>query len=889
MTIRNFHAVFKPKSLAIIGASDKAGSIGRALTENLIRDFEGPIYLINPKHSQLFSCEVFSDLAHLPGVPDLAVIATPPAAVPEIISVLGKMGTRGACVITAGITGDLRQEMLDAALPHTLRIVGPNCLGIQVPDLGLNASFAPSMPAKGSIAFLAQSGAIITAVLDWAKPRNIGFSHTVSMGDMADIDFGDMLDYLANDRGTSAILMYIEHITHARKFMSAARAAARSKPVIVVKVGRFEAGARAASSHTGALAGVDSVYDAAFRRAGMLRVYTLEELFDAVQTLATARYPSGDRLAILTNGGGMGVMAIDALVAEGEVAAPLSASSRFSLDSVLPPTWSKSNPIDMIGDADADRYSKALKILNNDDDFDGLLVLNCPTAIASSEAAADAVIRLAPQIRKKALLTCWVGEESVHVARQKFREHGIPTYDSPEDAVHAFSQMANYRRNQQLLLETPASKPDLFSADTELASAVINKALHQQREWLSEVESKCILTAYGIAAVETHIAATPQAVADIAKRYDGPIAIKILSHQITHKSDVGGVSLDVAPESAGQVADLMLERVRENRPDACIEGFSVQAMIQRPHARELLLGVTNDQQFGPVILFGQGGVAVELLGDTSLALPPLNLKLARELITRTHVHKLLNAYRNVPAANTRAIEMVLVRLSQLIIDCPEIDELDINPLLADETGVIALDARIKVRPTVLSGAQRLCIRPYPKELEQQIGLKDGSELLLRPIVPEDEPELIKAFGHLSVEEVRFRFFTPMKFLDHINAARFTQIDYDRQMALVLTEYGIKGSTRIYAVVRLIEDPNREKAEFAIVVDHDLSGQGLGKRLIKCILDYARNRGISEVFGDVLWNNQRMLNVCRTLGFAESRSSESPGVIHVSMNLLPTML
>ncbi len=887
MTIRNLDAAFKPSSVALIGASEKLGSVGRALAENLIKDFEGPVYLLNPEYGQLFGLDGYPEPGALPEVPDLAIIATPPQSVPELIAKLAKVGTRAACVITAGIDegNGLRQAMLEAARPQLMRIIGPNCLGLQVPGRGLNASFAPFMPKNGSLAFIAQSGAMITAVLDWAQPRNIGFSCTVSMGDMTDVDFGDMLDYLANDRDTSAILLYMEHITHARKFMSAARAASRSKPVIVVKVGRFEAGARAAASHTGALAGIDGVYDAAFRRAGMLRVLTLEELFDAVETLASARYPSGEKLAILTNGGGIGVMAIDALVADGGQAVALSQQSIDSLDKVLPSIWSRANPVDILGDATADRYRSALNVLLDDDDFDGVLVMNCPTALAGSEDAANVVIEQAHQQVKKTLLTCWVGEQSAQCSRSKFREHRIPTYDSPEDAVHAFTQMVDYRRNQQSLRETPPSMPELFLPDTASAAVQIDNALDREREWLTEFESKCVLQAYGIPTVTTHIATTPQAVADIARGYDSLLVIKIVSAQIPHKSDVGGVCLDVDPRFAGEVAKAMLQRLRTSRPDAILEGFSVQAMVRKPFGRELLVGMVNDRQFGPVILFGQGGTAAELVNDKSLALPPLNLKLARELISRTQVSKLLRGYRNMPAANMHELEMVLVRLSQLVIDLPAIEELDINPLLVDDSGVVALDARIKVLETELTGADRLCIRPYPKQLEESVRLNDGSELMLRPIVPEDETELREAFGRLTEEEVRFRFFTPMKFLNHINAARFTQIDYDRQMALVLTEHGVRGKTKIFAVVRLVEDPDRARAEFAIVVDHTLAGQGLGTHLMKRILTYGRERGIGEVFGDVLWDNQRMLALCKELGFVSVRSSESPGVVRVSKKLI----
>lgn len=891
MTIRNLDAVFNPASVTIIGASERSGSVGSVLTENLLNHFEGPVYLVNPKHRQLFGAQVYHDVEQLPHPPDLAVIATPPDTVPGLIDALVKKGTRGACVITAGVNNDkrrlgkpLRQSMLDAAKPGLLRIVGPNCLGLQVPRKKLNASFAHIFPKPGSIALVAQSGALLTAVLDWANPRGIGFSHILSIGDMADVDFGDMLDYLADDKDTKAILLYIEAITHARKFLSAARSAARTKPVIAVKAGRHVEAARAASSHTGALAGRDGAYDAAFRRAGMLRVLTLEDLFDVVETLATARTPSGSRLAILTNGGGVGVLATDALMAEEGELATLSENTIKQLDSVLPPTWSHGNPIDIIGDAPGQRYADTLKILIDDKNVDGILILNCPTAIASSAEAAEAVISVLPDTLHKTVLTSWIGEQSAKEPRQRFRDRGIPTYESPEDAVHAFSQMVSYRNNQALLMETPPSLPEMFKADVELARRQIDAALQDGRDWLSEMESKCLLNAYGIPTVRTEFASSPPEVAERARSFDGSVAIKILSPDITHKSDVGGVLLDVDPLVAEAAAAGMLRRVRSKQSNADLRGFSVQAMVHRPGARELIVGMVNDQQFGPVILFGQGGTAVEVLDDKALALPPLNLKLARELIARTKVYRLLQGYRNVPAADIGEIELVLVRLSHLIVDFSEIVELDINPLLADENGVLALDARVKVVDAPSSGAERLAIRPYPKELEEDFDIGEGRTLLLRPIVPEDEHSLRSAFGKLTREEVRNRFFLPMKFLNHLMAARFTQIDYDRHMALVLTDHGIPGKTEIYAVVRLIEDPDRTRAEFAITVDHDLAGRGIGTYLVRRVLDYARNRGIGEVFGDVLRDNKRMLSLCRNIGFSFSHEAGEGGVVRVTMSL-----
>ena len=887
MTIRNLDAVFKPESIAIIGASERPGSIGRVLTENLLGHFAGTVYLVNHKRRRLFEREVFGDVKALPATPDLAVIATPPATVPGLVAELAKRGTRGACVITAGVNDRLRQDMLKAAQPGLLRIVGPNCLGLQVPARGVNASFAHIFPTPGSVAFLAQSGALLTAVLDWARPRGIGFSHIVSMGDMADVDFGDMLDYLASERETTAILLYMETITDARKFLSAARAAARTKPVVVIKSGRQEEGARAAQSHTGALAGHDGVYDAAFRRAGMLRVFSLEDLFDAVETLATARPPRGDRLAILTNGGGVGVLATDALMAEGGELAPLSESTVNRLSKVLPPTWSHGNPVDIIGDAPGQRYADALEILLDSEDCDGILVLNCPTAVASSAEAGDAVISVLPPDLDKTVLTSWIGEHSTRKPRRRFREYGVPTYQSPEDAAHAFLQMVNYQHNQAQLMETPPSLPELFEPDLAQARRQIGEALNEDRAWLSVAESLLLLDAYGIPTIKSEVANSPDEVAAVAQQIDELLAIKILSPDITHKSDVGGVLLNVKPELAQAGAADMLERVRSMRPDADVEGFTVQAMVHRPGACELIAGIVNDPQFGPVIVFGQGGVAVEIVDDSALALPPLNLKLAHELIARTRVFKLLRGYRDVPPADIAAIELTLVRLSHLIADNPEIEELDINPLLADQAGVLALDARVKVSHSKLTGPDRLAIRPYPKELEENYDPGDDRHWLIRPITPEDEPALQAAFGKLTKEDIRHRFFAPLKILDHVMAARFTQIDYDRHMALVLAEHDVPGKAHIYAVVRLIEDPDRTRAEFAIAVAHELSGRGIGTHLMNRIIDYARQRGVVELHGDVLSDNDRMLSLCKKLGFSVSRRGDGEaGIVRVTMVLEP---
>ncbi len=893
MTIRNLDYLFKPRSIALIGASRRPNSVGAVLARNLLQGgFDGPVMPVHPKHDHIQSVPSYPNVKSLPRPPDLAVIATPPETVPGLIAELGALGTKAAVVITAGFGEGadedgqrLKQAMLDAARPHLLRLVGPNCLGILVPKIGLNASFAETAARPGRLAFVAQSGAVVTSVIDWASSRKIGFSHLVSLGAMSDVDLGDMLDYLASDRDSRAILLYIEAVTSARKFMSAARAAARSKPVIVVKAGRHAEGARAVASHTGALAGSDEVYDTAFRRAGMLRVFSLEELFDAVGTLGAIDPPPGDRLTILTNGGGMGVLATDSLIDEGGRLAELTPETLAVLDKVLPPTWSRANPIDIIGDADGARYAAALTPLLEDRTVDAVLVLHCPTAIASSTEAARAVVDSLGGKKSPSVLTSWVGGEEARKARRLFADHKIPTYETPGQAARAFMHMVTYRRNQATLIETPASVPEDFTPDTAKARDIIAEALRAGQVWLSDPQAKAVIEAYAIPVAGTEIAGDPKAAAEAAVSLGGAVALKILSPDITHKTDVGGVVLNLeGPRAVEAAATAMLEHVSREKPGTRIEGFTVEPMVRRPGAYELIVGMSEDLQFGPTILFGQGGTAVEVISDKALALPPLNMRLAHEAMSRTRIHRLLQGYRGLAPVNLDAVALTLIKVSQLVIDFAEIAEMDINPLLADEYGVIALDARIRLARATRPGAARLAIRPYPKELEEIIPLDEGGKLLLRPVLPEDEPSLRAAFAKLTPEEIRLRFFAPIKTLSHIQAARFTQIDYDREMALILTEEGTPGRTDIFGVVRIAADPDNERAEYAIIVRHDMTGKGLGRLLMQRIIDYASRRGIGEIHGDVLRENSAMLKLCKTLGFTQTSNLDEMDVVLVSLKL-----
>ncbi len=877
MSIRNLRYLFSPQSVVMIGASDRLHSVGATVLSNLIdgrqpAELAGRIMAVNPHHRELLGMPVYPTVASLPQVPELAVIATPPATIPGLISELGKKGTRAVIVLTAGMGADsgdgnsYRKKMLHAAQPYLLRILGPNCVGLLVPGANLNASFAYIDALPGKLAFVSQSGALVTAVLDWARTRNIGFSHFISIGDADDIDFGDVLDYLASDAQTQAILMYIEDIRQARKFMSAARAAARSKPVLVVKAGRAPEGARAAASHTGALAGSDDVYDAAIRRAGMLRVLTTDALFEAVENLAHAKHLQSEELIILTNGGGPGVMATDALIKHGGRLAKLSDATMQALQAVLPANWSHGNPVDIIGDAPAERYRLALEIVQKHQPGNPVLFIHAPTAIVPSGEIAR-VLKPVVQSSQRYLSACWLGGAAVAEARQLFSQAGIPQFGTPEAAVDAFMQIVEYHRNQQLLMQVPPVDAAHQRIDLAKARSIISAVLAAGRRMLNEPESKALLQAAHIPVVDTRIATSAVEAGVLASQIGFPVAVKLLSPDISHKTEVGGVALDLtSTEEAQSAAEHMQKRLAQLRPDARLQGFSVQAMARRPDARELIIGVTTDPIFGPVILFGQGGIAVEVMKDHALALPPLNSVLAHDLISRTRVASLLAAYRNKPAADLDAICAVLIQVAQLVAEIPEIIELDINPLLADDKGVIALDARVKIHAAPAGSVDaRLAIRPYPHELEQQVNWQNET-ILLRPIRPEDGAEHLRFFAALDPVDVRFRVFMHMRELLPSQLARLTQIDYDREMAFVAVRKRADGSDETLGVVRAIADPDNVNAEFAIIIRSDLKAQGLGQMLMNKLIDYFRKRGTDMLVGEALTENMGMLEMVRHLGF-----------------------
>ncbi|MEO6408073.1 MAG: bifunctional acetate--CoA ligase family protein/GNAT family N-acetyltransferase [Variovorax sp.] len=866
MSIRHLEQLLEPRSVAVIGASSRPGSVGATVWRNLrAGTFAGPVYGVNPKHASLDGVKLVARVAALPTPPDLAVLCTPPDTVAGLVGELGQLGTRAAIVMTAGLSAAQKQAALDAARPHLLRLLGPNCLGLLSPRIGLNASFAHTDALPGEIAFVSQSGALVTAVLDWARTRRIGFSHMVSLGERADVDFGDLLDHLASDAHTRSILLYIESIESPRKFMSAARSAARNKPVIVVKAGRAGKGLQAAASHTGALAGSDVVIDAAIRRAGMLRVNTLQDLFMAAETLAHFRGNPQRGLTLMTNGGGAGVMAADAAALAGVELPVLSEGLRNKLDEALPPTWSHGNPIDIIGDAPVERYTATLRALLDEPEAGTVLFMHAPTAIVRSEDIARACAPLAREAAGR-LMSCWLGDGGVAEARRIFEEAGVAGYETPEAAVRAFAMLASYERNQALLTEAPNAS-EATPPDSAAARAIVMAALDSGREMLDELEAKAVLKAYGIPIVATvAVGPSAEAAADAARAIGHPVALKILSPHISHKSDVGGVVLGLDDDAAVRLAaDGMLARVRALKPAAQITGFTVQAMVRRPYAQELIVGASVDAVFGPVILFGQGGTAVEVIADRAIGLPPLNRVLARDLVSNTRVAKLLAGYRDHPPARIDAICDVLVAVSQMLADLPELAELDINPLLADADGVIALDARLRIEPATGAGTARFAIQPYPAELAETWSLQ-GRQLQVRPIRPEDEARHRAFAMQLAPEDVRLRFFSVRRELPRSELARLVQIDYDREMAFVVLGSQPDGSLRTLGVVRALADPDNVEAEFAIILAAEVQGQGLGQRLLDKMVGYLKAHGTQRVVALVLRENKAMRKLATQSGF-----------------------
>lgn len=714
------HAFFHPEAIAVVGASGNPKSLGHMVMKNLLlAEFPGPIIPVNPKYESVCGVLAYPSVEQLPRLVDLAVICTPPAMIPQLVDALGELGTKAAIVLTAGMGAEskpggpsLQTLMVENARCHEMRILGPNCLGLLVPGSGINASFAHAGSLKGSLAFVSQSGAISTGVLDWAKSSGIGFSCFISLGNSADINFGDALEYLTEDDATTAILLYIESVKNGAGFMKAATLAAKRKPVIAIKSGRVAAAQKAAASHTGALAGSDEVYDAAFRQAGILRVPAIEDLFGAVETLGKAKPVKGNGLAIFSNGGGPGVMATDSLVMNQGRLASFSQGTLAKLDAVLPRGWSQANPVDLIGDAPPERYVETLKILLEDADSSAVLFIHAPSAIVPSDVIAEAMLDVASNATKT-VFTCWLGRDGVARAKHLFSEVGIPCFDTPEDAVLAFIDMTRYRKSQWFIAEEPGKPRNHM--DRDRIRDIFRNVLDQDRDILSEPEAKTVLAAAGLPVIETRIARDTQGCVSMAHELGYPVVLKIISPQISHKSDVGGVALNLEnDEQLLAAAESMVRRVKAMRPDVTIEGFSVQEMVKMPSSHELILGSTRDAVFGPVLMFGHGGTAVEVIRDHAVALPPLTLSVAKDMVAQTRISRLLAGYRDRPKANMEAIYQALLQLSDLVVSFPEILELDINPLLANDKQVTALDARIRLHQkasSVVEEQECLAINP----------------------------------------------------------------------------------------------------------------------------------------------------------------------------------
>ena len=874
MTIRNLDSLFKPDKIALIcGGGDRDEIIAHNLMSG---GFKGPIMPVDPKRWALEGALAYRTIADLPLAPALAIITRPLPEVPALIQQLGERGARAVVLVNNGRDLPYRerealfQMIRAAAQPHLLRILGPGSQGLTVPQSNLNISFSRQALLPGQVALISESGTIGQTALDIGNHYSFGFSHLIHLGESLDIDLADILDYLAGDYRVQAILLYLEQIGDARKFMSAARRAARTKPVIVLKPRRFP------------VEPDDAVFAAAFRRAGLLRVDDSDELLQMVKVLKAAKQVNNDRLAILSNSSSMSLMATDILYQFGGRLAQLSEATQQNLEALIGPD-ALPNPVDLGDEAGVAAYSRALDLLIADPGVDGVLVIKTPSAFSAAAAIADAMIeRLAKS--RCCLIASFPGPETGAEARRRLLEQQAPTYETAGGAVQAFMRIVQYKRNQTLLMETPPSLPEQFTANPTAAQTIIAQALAQGRRYLNEYEAIQLLAAYSIPVAETWLAHSPEEAAEIAARINQPVALKIISPSLVSKSQIGGVARYLnTPEAVRQMAETMLAQLPSLAPTAKVDVFVVQPIIARDGAYELALGVRHGGGFGPVIYFGQGGGETEIIGDLAYGLPPFNMHLAREIMAQTRIYQRLR-YSLLRRANLNALALTLVKISQMVIDLAELTELHINPLRVNARGVVALDARVQLTPTAAVPAQRLAIRPYPKTLEEPITLPDGRELLLRPVLPEDEPTLQALVSRTSPDDLRLRFFQPIRELSHHMAAGLTQIDYNRDMALVAADPGLPGQAGIYGIVNLSADPNHERAEYSIIVDRAMIRLGLGNLLMRRIIAYARAQGIGEIYGEVLQENKPMLRLNRTLGFAIHADPDDPGLKHVILQL-----
>jgi len=880
---------FTPKTVAVIGASDRADSVGRTLLWNLISSpFGGTVFPVNPKHHSVLGIQAYPTIQAVPEAVDLAIVATPAPTVPAVIADCVDAGVKAAIIISAGFreTGEtgskLEQQVLEQARRGKIRLIGPNCLGVMNPRTGFNATFASTIARPGHVGFISQSGALCTAILDWSLQENVGFSAFVSIGSMLDVNWGDLIDYLGDDPHTESIVIYMESIGEARSFLSAAREVALTKPIIVIKAGRTEAAAKAAASHTGALAGSDVVLDAAFRRCGVLRVKQISEVFDMAEVLAKQPRPLGPHLTILTNAGGPGVLATDALLEFGGELTALSDATIASLNQLLPDHWSRGNPIDILGDADPDRYAKAIEIAAADPNSDGLLVILTPQAMTDPTQIAEqlqAYVENQPNgaLANRPILASWMGGENVAAGQAILNRASIPTYPYPDTAAQVFSYMWRYSYNLHGIYETPTlpAGTELAPPDCALADQIIQAARQADRTLLTESESKQILAAYGIPVVQTCVARSEDEAVDCANAIGYPVVLKLLSLTITHKSDVGGVQLNLPDADAVRRAYQMIAHAVS---PSDLLGVTVQPMIKL-NGYELIIGSSLDPQFGPVLLFGAGGQLVEVFQDRAIALPPLNTTLARRLMEQTHIYKALKGVRRRQPVDLPALEQLLVRFSQLVVEQRWIKEIDINPLLAAPSlphasapPLLALDARMVLHDRQVSEDQlpRLAIRPYPMQYIASWTLKNGVPVTIRPIRPEDEPLMIRFHQTLSEQSVYWRYFHLIKLSQRVAHERLTRIcfiDYDREMALVADYKNPEtGQHDILAVGRLSKLLGTNEAEFAMLVSDRVQCQGLGTELLQRLLQVGRDKKLARIHAEILAENSAMQRVCEKLGF-----------------------
>ncbi|MFO8085925.1 MAG: bifunctional acetate--CoA ligase family protein/GNAT family N-acetyltransferase [Desulfobacterales bacterium] len=879
MGIFNMDSIFSPESIAVIGATETKNSVGDALMRNLKEGgFSGNIIPVNPKYSTVHGIGALKSVSESKDSVDLAIIATPISIVPDIIDDCVRAGVGGAIVISAGgkETGEqgrkIESEIQKKAYDAGLRIIGPNCLGIACPGKKLNASFASGMPLEGRLAFVSQSGAICTSILDLSFKEKIGFSHFVSIGSMVDVDFGDIIDYLGNDPRAKSILLYIENLTHIRKFMSAARAVSRVKPIVVLKSGRSEVGARAASSHTGAMAGEDAVYDTAFKRAGIVRVNTIEQLFDCAELMAKKARPAGSRMAIITNGGGPGVMAADILASHGLKPEPLSSDLVQSLDNILPPFWSRNNPIDILGDAPHERFIKTIDTCLESNAFDGILVIMAPQALTDPEPVAKSLAE-SEKDKNFPIFASWIGGERMERAVDILNHSEIPTYETPERAIRSFLFMVEYGRNLEMLTEIPSKLSKEFVYNQKTVNEWIQNHLKQDGDFLSETESKKILSAYGIPVNLTKTAATEDEAVSVAEEIGFPVALKLISPDIYHKTDADGVQLNLkSVDAVRESYQKIMTGVKNYNPHAKIIGVTVQHFIEKPDY-ELLIGTKTDDSFGPVILFGMGGVFTEVLKDRQLGLPPLNRLLARRQMENTRVFELLKGYRNHQPADIEALEALLMSVSQLVVDFPQIAELDMNPVIVKNGKPCAVDARIRLEKPTYPSPLHLVISPYPAEYEFHESTHEGRKIFIRPIKPDDAPLLQELFGALSPTSIYYRFFGMVKELSASMLAKFTQVDYDREIALVAIDEESE-KEKMLGVSRVIGDPDGLTGEFSVLIGDPWHGRGIGAKLLGRVLKIAKDRGFEMIWGSVLRENRNMLALGKKLGFVKKSGADA---------------